>query len=83
MQNRAVMIWSGYTEFTEVLNKLPKLKQPQEKSFPILQEAIKYRLIPDKLKLNDFISSKLNSFLEAFKMISQLHHFLVMFSKIF
>ena len=31
--NQAEMIWSGYIQFIEVLNKRPKSKQPQGKSF--------------------------------------------------
>ena len=65
--NRAKMIWSGYIQFVEVLNKCLKSKQPQGKSFPILQEAIKDPIIPAKLKLIEFITSKLNCFLRGFQ----------------
>ena len=61
------MIWSGYTQFIEVLNKHTKSKHPQEKSFHILQEAVKNALIPAKLKLTEFIASKLNCFLWGFQ----------------
>ena len=65
--NRAEMIWSGYIQFMEVLNKRPKSKQPQRKSFPILQDAIKDPLIPAKLKLIEFTASKLNCLLRGFQ----------------
>ena len=42
-------------------------KQPQGKSFTVLQKAIKDPLIPAKLKLVEFIASKLNGFLRAFQ----------------
>ena len=61
------MIWSGYTQFIEVLNKHTKSEHPQEKSFHILQEAVKNALIPAKLKLTEFIASKLNCFLWGFQ----------------
>lgn len=51
----------------EVLNKRPKSKQPQRKSFPILQDAIKDPLIPAKLKLIEFTASKLNCLLRGFQ----------------
>ena len=65
--NRDEMIWLGYIQFIEVLNKHLKSKQPQEKSFSILQEAIKDLLIPAKVKLIEFIASKLNCFLRGFQ----------------
>ena len=55
--NGSEMIWSGYIQFIEVLNKS---KQPQGKCFP-------NPLIPAKLKLTEFITSKLNCFLRDFQ----------------
>ena len=70
------MIWSGYIQFIEVLNKCLKSKQPQGKSSPILQESIKDPLIPAKLKLIEFIASKLNCILRRFQIDQPMVPFL-------
>ena len=42
--NRDEMIWSGYIQFIEVLNKRLKSKQPQEKSSPFFKRQLKIYL---------------------------------------
>ena len=65
--NRAEAIWQCFVKFIEYLNKLVKSKQPQGKSFSILQEAIKDPLMAAKFKLVEFVAGKLNLFLRGFQ----------------
>ena len=65
--SRAEKLWPGFVKFINYLTGLPKSKQPQGKSFSILQEAVKDPLIPAKLKLVEFLASKLNRFLQGFQ----------------
>ena len=65
--HRAEQVWPGFVKFIDYLNKLPKSQQPQGKSFKVLQDAVKDPLIPAKLKLVEFIASKLNRFLTGFQ----------------
>ena len=74
--NRVETTWSCYIQFTKVLNRHPKSRQLQGKSFPILQEVIKDPLIPTKLKLIELIASKLNCFLRGFQTDQSLVPFL-------
>ena len=65
--NRAEAIRQCFVKFIEYLNKLVKSKQPQGKSFSILQEAIKDPLMAAKFKLVEFVAGKLNLFLRGFQ----------------
>ena len=75
---RAELIWPAIINFIKYLQKEPKSKQPQGKSFQILREAIKDPYIPAKLKLVEHIAGKLNKFLRGFQtdqpMVPFLHN---------
>ena len=64
---RADLIWLPLTKFIKHLKLLPKSKQPAGKSYPILVTAIEDKLIQAKMKLVEYISSKLNVFLRGFQ----------------
>ena len=64
----AEKLWPGFVKFVNYLTGFPESKQPQGKSFSILQEAVKDLLIPAKLKFVEFLASKLNRFLQGFQM---------------
>ena len=74
--NRAEAVWQCFVKFIEYLNKLVKSKQPQGKSFSILEEAIKDPLMAAKFKLVEFVAGKLNLFLRGFQTDQPMVQFL-------
>ena len=74
--DRADVIWLSLTKFIKYLKLLPKSKQTAGKSYPILVKAIEDKLLQAKMKLVEYISSKLNEFLRGFQIDQPMVPFL-------
>ena len=61
-------IWDSYVKFLKYLIALPKSRQPQGKSFTILEGSFNDPLMKAKLKYLELVSNKLNKFLRAYQM---------------
>ena len=61
-------IWDSYVKFLKYLIALPKSRQPQGKSFTILEGSFNDPLMKAKLKYLELVSNKLNKFLRGYQM---------------